>query len=59
MGRPRVTARRTLGIHRKCLATTTRDGQTLVCWKSPEHVKSEDPAWREHYDPSADERWTT
>jgi hypothetical protein len=46
------------GIHTKCLATTTEHGRTLVCWKSPEHIKSTDPARREHYDPSAERRWT-
>jgi hypothetical protein len=55
-----VTARKSQsGTHAKCLTTTTRDGQTLVCWKSPEHADSKDPDRREHYDPSADRRWTT
>lgn len=46
-------------IHAKCCAVSIKDGQTLVCWKSPEHVKSSDPARREHYDPSTEQRWTT
>jgi len=46
------------GIHAKCLATETRNGHTLICWKSPGHDKSTDPQHREHYDPSAEERWT-
>jgi hypothetical protein len=45
-------------IHTRCYATTTRAGGTLVCHKSPEHTRSKDPRRREHYDPSADERWT-
>lgn len=45
------------GVHAKCLATTTRDGYTLVCWKSPEHVNSTDPDRRKHYDPNHEERW--
>ncbi len=44
--------------HAKCLATTDRAGHTLICWKSPEHTASAKPERREHYDPSADERWT-
>jgi hypothetical protein len=50
-------ARRTLTTHSKCLATTSREGRTLVCWKSPEHTSSAHPDRRKHYDPSADERW--
>lgn len=53
-----MTARKPQGVHAKCLAATTRNGRTLVCWKSPEHVDSKDSARHEHYDPSADERWT-
>ncbi len=49
---------RSSGIHGKCLATTSSDGRTLICWKSPDHDKSTDPKRREHYDPSAEERWT-
>jgi hypothetical protein len=46
-------------IHAKCLAVdTTPAGHFLVCAKSPEHVRSNDPARREHYDPSAEQRWT-
>ena len=47
-----------IGTHAKCLDTKQDDGCTLVCWKSKEHTKSSDPARREHYDPSADRRWS-
>lgn len=47
------------GIHAKCGAIgTTPAGHLLVCAKSPEHVRSNDPTRREHYDPSAEQRWT-
>ena len=49
---------RPTGTHSKCLATTSSDSRTLICWKSPDHDKSTDPKRREHYDPSAEERWT-
>jgi hypothetical protein len=48
-----VTAARDL-----CLATRTEDGQTLICWKSPGHITSRSAENREHYDPSADVRWS-
>jgi hypothetical protein len=41
----------------KCLAVAIKDGRTLVCWKSPGHVESKHSDRREHYDPSAEERW--
>lgn len=44
-------------VHAKCLATTEKDGHTLVCWKSPEHTVSRYGSRREHYDPSCEERW--
>jgi hypothetical protein len=46
------------GIHSKCLATTEKDGHTLVCGRSPEHIRSADAERRKHYDPSAEEMWT-
>jgi hypothetical protein len=52
------TARRRPGIHGKCLATTTRDGRTLVCARSPEHTAASTAERRRHYDPDADETWT-
>lgn len=53
-----MTARKpSRSIHAKCLAVARKDGYTLVCGKSPEHIRSEDPKRREHYDTSADERW--
>lgn len=45
------------GTHDKCLSITIRNGNTLICWKSPGHEKSADPTRREHYDPDADETW--
>lgn len=48
---------RTTGTHAKCLAMTERDGRTLVCWRSPEHVASKDAERRMHYDPSVEETW--
>jgi hypothetical protein len=44
-------------IHARCLAIGAKAGRTLICGKSPEHVHSTDAGRREHYDPSADERW--
>lgn len=42
----------------KCLAIKILDnGQTLVCWKSPEHNGSAIETRRQHYDPSAEEYW--
>lgn len=45
-------------LKEKCLAVAIRDGRTLLCWKSPNHVDSTYESRREHYDPSADMRWT-
>jgi hypothetical protein len=45
-------------IHARCLAIGAKAGRTLICGKSPEHVHSTDAGRREHYDPSADERWS-
>jgi len=49
-----VSARRPAArpsIHARCAAVAVKDGRTLVCGKSKtKHT--------EHYDPSADERWT-
>lgn len=42
----------------KCLASVLKDGRMLVCTKSIEHTSSGSSKRREHYDPSADERWT-
>jgi hypothetical protein len=41
-----------------CLATRTEDGRTLICRKSPGHVDSRSAENREHYDPSAEKRWS-
>lgn len=41
-----------------CLATREVDGRTLICRKSSEHTESSIPTRREHYDNSANERWT-
>jgi hypothetical protein len=44
-------------IHAKCLATTTQEGFTLICRRSPEHTQSTNPERAKHYDPSAEETW--
>lgn len=46
------------GARDLCLATRTEDGRRLTCWKSPGHVNSRGAENREHYDPSADVRWS-
>jgi hypothetical protein len=46
------------GARDLCLATRTEDGHTLICWKSPGHVDSKSAINREHYDPSAEKRWS-
>jgi hypothetical protein len=47
-----------VSIHARCLAVRTGDGRTLVCHKSKGHTASQYPERRQHYDPSADERWS-
>ncbi|MCX4826334.1 hypothetical protein OG883_42600 [Streptomyces sp. NBC_01142] len=44
--------------HARCLKTHTLNLRTLVCHKSPEHIHDKNPVVREHYDPSAEERWS-
>lgn len=46
-------------IHAKCCAVSVDAGRTLVCWKSPEHIKSANPERRKHYDPDAERHWTS
>jgi hypothetical protein len=46
------------GTRDLCLATRTEDGRTLICRKSPGHINSRSAENREHYDPSADARWS-
>lgn len=42
---------RRASVHARCCAVSVQDGRTLVCGKSKtKHT--------EHYDPSADVRWT-
>jgi hypothetical protein len=41
-----------------CLAEHIEDGRKLTCRKCPGHVNSRSAENREHYDPSADVRWS-
>jgi hypothetical protein len=45
-------------IHARCLAVRTDATRTLVCGKSKGHTASVYPERRQHYDPSADVRWS-
>lgn len=51
-------SRPALSIHAKCATLGEIDGRTVICGKSKGHDESRDPKHREHYDPSADKRWT-
>lgn len=47
-----------IDVHAKCKTIADVDGRMVICSKSPEHIKSEAPEKREHFDHSADVRWT-
>lgn len=46
------------GIHARCCAVRTEPDRTLVCGKTAGHTGSIYPERRQHYDLSADVRWS-
>lgn len=50
-------AEKKAGTHDKCLAVTERDAHTLVCWRSPGHVRSNTARRRLHYAPGSEIYW--